>query len=60
MTAKALIKEADAKRLARAAKAEGVAVRFFPDGSVCFLPVIPDIPDTHKDREVDQDKEIIL
>jgi len=47
MTAAALIKEADAKRLARVAKAEGVS--FCVEINGYKITVMPDIPDNHRD-----------
>ena len=49
---------AQSKRFARVAKEEGTAVRVkIGNKEITFLP---DIPDTHKEREVDDEEEINL
>ena len=51
MTNKALITEADGKRLAKIAKSQGVCVRVLK-GDV-EITITPDIPVTHKPETVD-------
>ena len=56
MTARTLIKTADAKRLAQIAKSEGIAVVVEVDGKkVSFIPETPAI---HSQQAVDE-KEVI-
>lgn len=58
MTRPADLTIAQSKRFARVAKEEGTAVRVkVGNKEITFLP---DIPETHKDEDVDRDKEIIL
>lgn len=52
MTAPALVKSADLKRMAQIAKTSGVRVEIEIDGKI--IRVAPDIPVTHRQEEVDQ------
>ena len=58
MTAAAILREADARRLAKIAKAEGVAVRVKVGNRE--ITIIPDPHRLDEDRHVDGEKEIIL
>lgn len=49
MSAVALIKEADLKRMAKVARESGVRVEVLVDGKL--IRVAPDIPDNHKPSE---------
>jgi len=51
MTASALVKQSDLKRMAQIAKSEGVRVEIEVNGKI--IRVCPDIPDIHKQDDVD-------
>jgi hypothetical protein len=53
MTAPALVKSADLKRMADIALEKGVRVEIEIDGKI--IRVAPDIPDNHKQTSVDRD-----
>ncbi|NTI80372.1 hypothetical protein [Rhizobium rhizogenes] len=51
MTASALVKQSDLKRMAQIAKSEGVRVEIEVNGKI--IRVSPDIPVIHKPRKVE-------
>ncbi|MGO8368919.1 hypothetical protein ACC808_10785 [Rhizobium ruizarguesonis] len=55
MTAAALVRRSDLKRMAEIAKAEGVRVEIEVDGKI--IRVSPDIPENHKQQRVDMKPE---
>lgn len=56
--ATALIRDSDARRLARIAKAEGVVVSVKVAGNE--ITFSPDIPVSHRAAKVEQEEEIVL
>lgn len=50
MTASALVKQSDLKRMAAIAKQQGVRVEIEVNGKI--IRVAPDIPDSHSDKPV--------
>lgn len=58
MTTRAAISQADLKRMATVAKAEGVSIEIEINGRK--IRVSPDIPTSHKPAQVDQPQDITL
>lgn len=58
MTAPALVKQADLKRMAEIAKQQGVRVEIEIDGKI--IRVAPDIPTNHSGQKVAEERRIRL
>lgn len=58
MTASALVKQSDLKRMATIAKEQGVRVEIEVNGKI--IRVSPDIPDTHNQKPVEPKRPVRL